>query len=139
MCRAGISVANALGLTSIATGVDDGQQRETLLALGCRYGSGDHYRDAIPEGMKPLSHRCFPRIAPLAYCSLFQDSEFINEEAGATVRTGSTDSPGSTDNPDSTDSPGSTDSPDSTNSPDSTSIPGSWRTADSTSSHRCRP
>jgi EAL domain-containing protein (putative c-di-GMP-specific phosphodiesterase class I)/GGDEF domain-containing protein len=54
VCRAGISVANALGLTPIATGVDDEEQRQSLLALGCRHGSGDLYRDAVPEAMKPL-------------------------------------------------------------------------------------
>jgi EAL domain-containing protein (putative c-di-GMP-specific phosphodiesterase class I) len=43
VCRAGISMANALGLTPIATGVDDPVQREQLLALGCRHGSGDLY------------------------------------------------------------------------------------------------
>lgn len=43
VCRAGISVATALGLTPIATGVDDQAQRDALLALGCRYGMGDLY------------------------------------------------------------------------------------------------
>jgi EAL domain-containing protein (putative c-di-GMP-specific phosphodiesterase class I)/GGDEF domain-containing protein len=46
VCGAGIGVARALGLTPIATGVDDGAQRDALLALGCRYGSGDLYTDA---------------------------------------------------------------------------------------------
>jgi predicted signal transduction protein with EAL and GGDEF domain len=44
-CRAGIVLAGALGLTPIALGVDDQAQREALLALGCRYGCGDLYRD----------------------------------------------------------------------------------------------
>ena len=44
VCRAGISIATALGLTPIATGVDDEAQREALLELGCRYGTGDLYR-----------------------------------------------------------------------------------------------
>jgi len=43
VCRAGISVATALGLTPIATGVDDDAQRHALLDLGCRYGNGDLY------------------------------------------------------------------------------------------------
>ncbi|HUN76054.1 MAG TPA: bifunctional diguanylate cyclase/phosphodiesterase [Steroidobacteraceae bacterium] len=46
VCGAGIGVARALGLTPIATGVDDGAQRDALLALGCRHGSGDLYRGA---------------------------------------------------------------------------------------------
>lgn len=49
VCRAGISMANALGLTPIATGVDDPVQREQLLALGCRHGSGDLYRHAASD------------------------------------------------------------------------------------------
>jgi EAL domain-containing protein (putative c-di-GMP-specific phosphodiesterase class I)/GGDEF domain-containing protein len=49
VCRAGISAATALGLTAIATGVDDGEQRSALLALGCVHGSGDLYRDAAPD------------------------------------------------------------------------------------------
>jgi EAL domain-containing protein (putative c-di-GMP-specific phosphodiesterase class I) len=52
VCRAGIGVAAALGLTPIATGVDDEAQRRALIALGCRYGSGDLYRDAVPDMMK---------------------------------------------------------------------------------------
>jgi len=46
VCRAGISAATALGLTPIATGVDDAAQRAALLALGCRHGSGDLYHAA---------------------------------------------------------------------------------------------
>jgi predicted signal transduction protein with EAL and GGDEF domain len=53
VCRAGISLAGALGLTPIATGIDDEAQREQLLALGCRQGSGDIFQDAVPEIMKP--------------------------------------------------------------------------------------
>ena len=43
VCRAGIGLATALGLTPIATGVDDEAQRDALLELGCRYGTGDLY------------------------------------------------------------------------------------------------
>ena len=53
VCRAGISMAKALGLTPIATGVDDHGQREHLITLGCRHGSGDIYQDAVPSVMKP--------------------------------------------------------------------------------------
>jgi EAL domain-containing protein (putative c-di-GMP-specific phosphodiesterase class I)/GGDEF domain-containing protein len=49
VCRAGIGVAAALGLTPIATGVDDPQQRDALLALGCRLGSGDLFRSAAAD------------------------------------------------------------------------------------------
>jgi EAL domain-containing protein (putative c-di-GMP-specific phosphodiesterase class I) len=46
-------MAKALGLTPIATGVDDHGQREYLLGLGCRHGSGDIYQEAVPNMMKP--------------------------------------------------------------------------------------
>jgi predicted signal transduction protein with EAL and GGDEF domain len=49
VCHAGISLAAAIGLTPIATGVDDEAQREALLGLGCRHGSGDLYQDALPD------------------------------------------------------------------------------------------
>jgi predicted signal transduction protein with EAL and GGDEF domain len=49
VCHAGISLAAAIGLTPIATGVDDHDQREALLGLGCRHGSGDLYQDGLPD------------------------------------------------------------------------------------------
>jgi EAL domain-containing protein (putative c-di-GMP-specific phosphodiesterase class I) len=52
VCRAGIGLAAAIGLTPIATGVDDQAQREALLALGCHHGSGDLYQHALPDIMK---------------------------------------------------------------------------------------
>ena len=51
VCRAGIGLAGALGLTPIATGVDDAQQRDALLALGCRHGSGDLFAASMPDIM----------------------------------------------------------------------------------------
>jgi EAL domain-containing protein (putative c-di-GMP-specific phosphodiesterase class I)/GGDEF domain-containing protein len=52
VCRAGIAVAKALGLTPIATGVDSSALRDELLELGCRYGSGDFY-EAQDRGVQP--------------------------------------------------------------------------------------
>ncbi|MGB6306975.1 MAG: EAL domain-containing protein [Steroidobacteraceae bacterium] len=49
VCRAGISAARALGLTAIATGVDNEEQRRALLALRCGYGSGDLYLEAAAD------------------------------------------------------------------------------------------
>ncbi|MEJ0039954.1 MAG: GGDEF domain-containing phosphodiesterase [Gammaproteobacteria bacterium] len=43
VCRAGLSIANALGFAPIATGVDSAAQRDALLELGFRYGIGDLY------------------------------------------------------------------------------------------------
>ncbi len=43
VCRAGLSVANALGFAPIATGVDSAAQRDALLEIGFRYGIGDLY------------------------------------------------------------------------------------------------
>lgn len=53
VCRAGIAVATALGLTPIATGVDDREQRGALLDLGCRHGTGDLYRTGTPGMIQP--------------------------------------------------------------------------------------
>jgi len=46
VCRAGLSVANALGFAPIATGVDSAAQRDALLEIGFRYGLGDLYASA---------------------------------------------------------------------------------------------
>ncbi len=46
LCSAGISVAAALGLTPIATGVDDAHRRQCLLESGCQQGMGDFYAAA---------------------------------------------------------------------------------------------
>jgi EAL domain-containing protein (putative c-di-GMP-specific phosphodiesterase class I) len=47
MCRAGVGIALALGLTPIANGVDDPVRRDALLALGCTQGIGALYRDEL--------------------------------------------------------------------------------------------
>ena len=62
VCRAGIGVAAALGLTPIATGVDDVDQRKALLGLGCRQGLGDHFRGgAEATEAPPAKDRADPR------------------------------------------------------------------------------
>jgi len=43
VCRAAMQVAGALGFEPIATGIDSGEQRDALLAMGCRLGCGDLY------------------------------------------------------------------------------------------------
>ncbi|HEX2140509.1 MAG TPA: EAL domain-containing protein [Woeseiaceae bacterium] len=55
VCRAGIAMAKALSLTPIATGVDDDEQREALLELGCRYGLGDLYGGIESDVTAPAS------------------------------------------------------------------------------------
>ena len=57
VCRAGIAMAAALGLTPIATGVDDAAQRTALLDLGCRFGLGDLYGslDAAMSALPPVA------------------------------------------------------------------------------------
>jgi predicted signal transduction protein with EAL and GGDEF domain len=49
VCSAGIAVANALGLTPIATGIDDQTLCDALLALCCQQGTGDLFHRAFPE------------------------------------------------------------------------------------------
>jgi predicted signal transduction protein with EAL and GGDEF domain len=41
VCRAVIGIAKAFDLLPIAVGVDDQSQRDALVTMGCRYGSGD--------------------------------------------------------------------------------------------------
>ena len=57
VCRAGVAMATALGLTPIATGVDGEQQRDALLELGCRFGLGDLYGgvDSTLTALPPLA------------------------------------------------------------------------------------
>jgi len=43
VCRAAIAIAQGLGITPYATGVDSERQRDALLQLGCQHGSGDLY------------------------------------------------------------------------------------------------
>ena len=43
LCQANVAVANALGLVPICAGIDDEQQREAMMALGCQHGAGDLY------------------------------------------------------------------------------------------------
>ena len=49
VCRAGIHAAQALGLVAVAIGIDNANERDALLELGCRFGSGNFYRDAIGD------------------------------------------------------------------------------------------
>jgi EAL domain-containing protein (putative c-di-GMP-specific phosphodiesterase class I)/GGDEF domain-containing protein len=49
VCRAGLSVANALGFAPIASGVDSAAQRDTLLEIGFRYGTGDLYAAGLSD------------------------------------------------------------------------------------------
>jgi predicted signal transduction protein with EAL and GGDEF domain len=42
-CRASIAMALALDLTPMASGIDDAAQRDCMVELGCRQGSGDLY------------------------------------------------------------------------------------------------
>ncbi|HUQ52209.1 MAG TPA: EAL domain-containing protein, partial [Gammaproteobacteria bacterium] len=57
VCHAGIAMASALGLTAIATGVDDAAQRSALLELGCRLGIGDLYGGLGTRAVAPAVER----------------------------------------------------------------------------------
>jgi EAL domain-containing protein (putative c-di-GMP-specific phosphodiesterase class I) len=45
MCRATVGLAKSLGLTSVAVGIDEPQQRQALLTVGCVQGTGLLYDD----------------------------------------------------------------------------------------------
>jgi EAL domain-containing protein (putative c-di-GMP-specific phosphodiesterase class I) len=43
VCRATMSIAKALQLDPMASGVDSRELRDALLEMGCRYGTGDYF------------------------------------------------------------------------------------------------
>ena len=53
VCRAGINLASALGLTPIAPGIDDSRLCDVFLEMGCRFGSGDLYPPLQADITKP--------------------------------------------------------------------------------------
>jgi EAL domain-containing protein (putative c-di-GMP-specific phosphodiesterase class I) len=48
LARAILSLAGALGLDTVAEGIEDDAQRETLLGLGCRTGQGYSFGKPMP-------------------------------------------------------------------------------------------
>jgi EAL domain-containing protein (putative c-di-GMP-specific phosphodiesterase class I) len=48
LARAILSLAEALGLDTVAEGIEDDSQRDTLLSLGCRTGQGYAFGKAMP-------------------------------------------------------------------------------------------
>jgi diguanylate cyclase (GGDEF)-like protein/PAS domain S-box-containing protein len=48
LARAILSLAEALGLDTVAEGIEDDSQRDTLLSLGCRTGQGYAFGRAMP-------------------------------------------------------------------------------------------
>jgi EAL domain-containing protein (putative c-di-GMP-specific phosphodiesterase class I) len=48
LARAILSLAEALGLDTVAEGIEDDAQRDTLLGLGCRTGQGYSFGKAMP-------------------------------------------------------------------------------------------
>jgi diguanylate cyclase (GGDEF)-like protein/PAS domain S-box-containing protein len=50
LARAILSLAEALGLDTVAEGIEDDAQRDTLLQLGCRTGQGYSFGKAMPVG-----------------------------------------------------------------------------------------
>jgi diguanylate cyclase (GGDEF)-like protein/PAS domain S-box-containing protein len=50
LARAILSLAEALGLDTVAEGIEHDEQRDTLLRLGCRTGQGYSFGKAMPMG-----------------------------------------------------------------------------------------
>ena len=48
LARAILSLADALGLDTVAEGIEHDAQRDTLLALGCKTGQGYSFGKAMP-------------------------------------------------------------------------------------------
>jgi EAL domain-containing protein (putative c-di-GMP-specific phosphodiesterase class I) len=55
ICSATAGIASSLGLAAIATGVDNPAQRDALLEMGYRYGSGDLYHAALSNIIEPAA------------------------------------------------------------------------------------
>jgi predicted signal transduction protein with EAL and GGDEF domain len=55
ICLATASLASSLGLAAIATGVDDTAQRDALLEMGYRYGTGDLYTSVLSNITEPAA------------------------------------------------------------------------------------
>jgi EAL domain-containing protein (putative c-di-GMP-specific phosphodiesterase class I) len=49
ICRAGFGLAAALGLKSIARGVDDAAQRKALVTMGCGEGIGGLFGELVVQ------------------------------------------------------------------------------------------
>lgn len=59
LARAILSLAEALGLDTVAEGIEDDAQRDTLLGLGCRTGQGYSFGKAMP--VDELAHTAVTR------------------------------------------------------------------------------
>ena len=46
LCQAHVAIATALGLVPVCAGVDDEEQREAMIRIGCKQGAGDLFRPA---------------------------------------------------------------------------------------------
>jgi predicted signal transduction protein with EAL and GGDEF domain len=57
VCRAIVSMAQALQFVPIATAVDSPMQRQRLLAIGCEQGSGDYYGPTSITDINPAGIR----------------------------------------------------------------------------------
>lgn len=55
VCRATARIASSLEIAAIATGVDDAAQRDALLEMGYRYGSGDLYNARLSNISQPAT------------------------------------------------------------------------------------
>jgi predicted signal transduction protein with EAL and GGDEF domain len=52
-CRAIVALAEALGVRSIAPGIDDDLSRRSMAGIGCSQGLGDFYLQ--PDGRSPFN------------------------------------------------------------------------------------
>ena len=65
LVQAVIALADALGMQTVAEGIEHTGQAERLLALGCRYGQGFHFaRPLAPAQMQQFLQRA-PGPRPL--------------------------------------------------------------------------
>lgn len=66
--RALTGLGNGLGLTITAEGIEDDEQRQTLLKQGCEQGQGFLFSRAVPgcDTHRLIDHLCAVPLRPVA-------------------------------------------------------------------------
>ena len=63
LAQAVIALADALGMRTVAEGIEEAEQAARLLTLGCQYGQGYHYGEALPANEMGEVLRSAPVVA----------------------------------------------------------------------------
>jgi EAL domain-containing protein (putative c-di-GMP-specific phosphodiesterase class I) len=86
LCRAALAIAKTFALTPIAASVDEPEQRDTLLALGCMQGCGDLYRDELIPPDRLVDSRALATARPLEPAAPVTGATFRSERVSGSNR-----------------------------------------------------